>query len=506
MDLEVTGGRLEGTTADTLVLHVVRDERRLSGHAAAVDRALGGALGRMRREGLLTGRRGEHVWVPTLGALEASRVALVGLGDAAGCTADTLRAEAGAAARWLREQGGGRIAWSLQLPGADLPVGRVAEVVAEGVGLGLYRFDRHHTRAADRPRHRVDALTLVAPQARDRSAAEGGARLGRVLAEATNTARDLANEPANLMTPTIVAQRAQQIAAAGGMHCRVIERAEAERLGMGSYLSVANGSEQPPKFIVMRYDGRPRGPWIGLVGKGITFDSGGISLKPGAGMERMKGDMSGAAAVLATMQAVGALRPRVNVLAVAPCTENLPSGSATKPGDVVYAMDGQSIEILNTDAEGRLVLADGIAFARGEGCERIIDVATLTGAMSVALGDVRTGAFATDDALYAALERAAQDGGEPLWRLPLDDAYDRLIRSDVADMKNTGGRTAGSITAAKFLQRFARDTPWAHLDIAGVMDVAAARGEFPKGASGKPVRTLVRFLLGEEPRRGRARG
>jgi leucyl aminopeptidase len=257
---------------------------------------------------------------------------------------------------------------------------------------------------------------------------------------------------------------------------------------------------QPPKFIVLHYKNGGRGRPIGLVGKGITFDTGGISIKPNEGMDRMKGDMTGAASVIGAMQAIARLGPNVNVMAVAPCTENMPSGSATKPGDVVYAMDGQSIEVLNTDAEGRLVLADGLAYARQQGCATLVDVATLTGAMSIALGNVRIGTFATNDRLYADLERAGAACGERLWRFPLDAEYGEQIKSDVADMKNTGGRLAGSITAAKFLERFAGDTPWAHLDIAGVMDSGSDRGVLVKGNSGYPVRTLVHFVL------GRARG
>ena len=235
---------------------------------------------------------------------------------------------------------------------------------------------------------------------------------------------------------------------------------------------------------------------MGLIGKGITFDSGGISLKPAGGMEGMKWDMSGAATVIGAMQAIAQLAPRINVMAVAPCTENLPSGSATKPGDVVYAMDGQSIEVINTDAEGRLVLADGIAYAKSEGATTLIDVATLTGAMGVALGNVRVGAFVNDDRLWNAIETASDAAGERYWRMPLDDDYNRQIKSDVADLKNTGGRPAGSITAAKFLQAFAGDTPWAHLDIAGVMNAGSDRGEWAKGMTGIPTRTMVHYVLG----------
>jgi leucyl aminopeptidase len=297
------------------------------------------------------------------------------------------------------------------------------------------------------------------------------------------------------MTPTIIANRAQQMASEVGLECRIIERAEAERLKMGSYLSVAAGSIQPPKFIVLTYNGaKAKGQYIGLIGKGITFDTGGISLKPGAGMEAMKGDMSGAASVIGAMQAIARLKLPVNVMAVAPCTENMPSGSATKPGDVVYAMDGTSIEVINTDAEGRLVLADGIAFARDNGCTSIIDIATLTGAMGVALGRVRMGLFSNNDDLAAEVDKAAQTTGELAWRLPMDAEYYEQIKSDVADIKNTGGRDAGSITAAKFLEVFAKDTPWVHLDIANVMSASSDKGWQVKGMKGTPVRTLVEFV------------
>jgi len=332
--------------------------------------------------------------------------------------------------------------------------------------------------------------------ARRVTAATRGVEEGVILGEMTNYARDLQNEPANLMTPTIMAARAQQLAAELGLECSIIERAEAERLKMGSYLSVANGSAQPPKFIVLTYRGAGNGRPIALVGKGITFDTGGISIKPAENMDAMKGDMSGAASVIAAIGALARLKAKVNVMAIAPCTENMPGGNATKPGDVVYAMDGTSIEILNTDAEGRLVLADGIAYARSKGATAILDVATLTGAMTVALGSVRTGVFCNNDRVMAEVERAAAAADERVWRLPLDQEYDDQIKSDVADIKNTGGRPAGSITAAKFIERFVGTTPWVHFDIAGVMAKSSDSGVWVKGMSGNPVRTLIHFALG----------
>jgi leucyl aminopeptidase len=495
MQLEINSGAIAQQDTDTIVCFVGEGQARLSGHAAQLDRSLNGAVARLLRDGLFSGRAGE-TQVLHGGRLRAKRVVVAGTGKPAAINYAGERRAAGNLARTLRGMNAGRVAWSAQsyATGARDDE-QMAAARAEGVLLGLYRFDRHHTKEGDRPRGSVDAVTFVEPAARGVAAARRGVEQGTVLAEATNFSRDLANEPANLMTPTIMATRAQEMAARSGLECTVIERAEAERLGMGSYLSVAAGSHQPPKFIVLRYranGGRP----IGLVGKGITFDTGGISLKPGAGMESMKGDMSGAAAVLGAMQAIAQLKPNVHVLGIAPCTENMPGGSATKPGDVVYAMDGQSIEVLNTDAEGRLVLADGIAYAKQEGCNPLVDVATLTGAMMVALGGVRYGVHTNNDRLFGDLERASERSGEPLWRMPMDKDYDELIKSDVADMKNTGGRGAGSITGAKLLERFAGDTPWAHLDIAGVMNAPRDRGEYVKGASGQPVRTLVHYVQG----------
>ena len=496
MQIEVVGGELSAQEVDTVVVQLAERTRRPSGAVAELDAALGGTIASMLRERLISGRAGEVTPVPTGGRIAAKRAVVHGLGERERLTAARLRSQTGALARALRGFDAGRVAIASQgalLAAADAE--QAGQLLAEGFTLGLYRFDRHHTRAQDRPRGSVSDVRVVEISARRARSLERGVERGAALAEAQNFTRDLANSPANLMTPTDVAAHAQEIANASGLECEIIEREEAERLGMHSYLSVANGSDQPPKFVVLRYRGGNGGRSIGLIGKGITFDSGGISIKPAAGMEAMKADMSGAAAVLGAMQAIARLRPAVNVTAIAPCTENLPSGTATKPGDVVYAMDGQSIEVVNTDAEGRLVLADAIAYARSQRCWPLVDVATLTGAMSVALGSVRTGVFANNDRLYGELERAAVAAGEPIWRFPLDAEYDEQIKSDVADIKNTGGRGAGSITAAKFLQRFAGDTPWAHLDIAGVMSVGRDRGEQVKGMAGSATRTLVEFVL-----------
>ncbi len=495
MEITVAGGGITAQTADTYVVEVY-DDGRLASEAAAVDAAMGGSITQLIAAGVLTGRSGEVTTLPAGRRLKATRVVVLGIGKREGVTVDSARTRTGTLGRRLRDLNAGTVAIAMQETSAALEPEAAGRAVAEALVMGLYRFDRHHTRAQDRPRHQIDRVTLVETAARRVTAATRGIEEGVILGEMTNYARDLQNEPANLMTPTIMAARAQQLAAELGLECSIIERAEAERLKMGSYLSVANGSAQPPKFIVLTYRGAGNGRPIALVGKGITFDTGGISIKPAENMDAMKGDMSGAASVIAAIGALARLKAKVNVMAIAPCTENMPGGNATKPGDVVYAMDGTSIEILNTDAEGRLVLADGIAYARAKGATAILDVATLTGAMTVALGSVRTGVFCNNDRVMAEVERAAAAADERVWRLPLDQEYDDQIKSDVADIKNTGGRPAGSITAAKFIERFVGTTPWVHFDIAGVMAKSSDSGVWVKGMSGNPVRTLIHFALG----------
>ena len=495
MQIEVTGGELAAQDVDTVVVSLPEGARRPGGAAGGLNAALGGTLNSMLASGAIRLSDGSLTPLPASGDVAAGRVLVHGLGARDKLSPARLRSQAGGLARALRGLDAGRVALAPEATWIGNDLERAGQSLAEGFTLGLYRFDQHRTRAQDRPSGNVASLSIVEPAQRRAARLRDGVERGQVLGEAQNLTRDLANTPANLMTPTDMAAKAQEIAEATGLECEIIEREEAERLGMNSYLSVAQGSQQPPKFIVLRYRGGAGRRSVGLIGKGITFDSGGISIKPAAGMERMKADMSGAAAVLGAMQAIARLAPAINVTGIAPCTENLPSGTATKPGDVFYAMDGQTIEVINTDAEGRLVLADALAYARSQGCSPLIDVATLTGAMAIALGNVRAGVFSSNDRLYRDLERAADAAGEPIWRFPLDDAYDDQIKSDVADIKNTGGRGAGSITAAKFLQRFAHDTPWAHFDIAGVMDVERDRGEKVKGVGGTAARTLIEYVL-----------
>jgi leucyl aminopeptidase len=319
------------------------------------------------------------------------------------------------------------------------------------------------------------------------------------MAEATNLARDMANEPANYMTPTHMAEVAQRVAGEWGLECRILEQADMEKLGMDAFLGVSHGSRQPPKLIVLSYKGGdPQRSTLGLVGKGITFDSGGISIKPSEGMGDMKGDMAGGAAVIAAMRAIGELRPQVSVTALVPATENLPDGAALKPGDIIRALNGKTIEVVNTDAEGRLILADALSYALKLGLSPVVDVATLTGACHIALGDLCTGAFGNNQDLIDEVLKAGEEAGEYIWQMPMYEEYREQNKSDVADIKNSGGRWGGAITAAHFLAEFVEQTPWVHLDIAGPSRADKERNHLVKGATGVAVRTLVNLALAHE--------
>ncbi|HEX8852770.1 MAG TPA: leucyl aminopeptidase [Pyrinomonadaceae bacterium] len=384
-----------------------------------------------------------------------------------------------------------------------MDAGRVASVAVEGAFLGLFEPSKYRT--VERDERAIERLFVIVEGA-DEEAVRRGAERGRIVGESVNFTRDLANEPGAYMTPTIMAERAQEIASEFGLEIDVLDWDRMEQEGMGSLLSVARGSDQPPKLIILKY--MPEGQtsvadgedYLALVGKGITFDTGGISLKPGENMELMKYDMTGGATVLGVMRAVAQLKPSIPVLGVVPSTENMPSGKATKPGDVVRAMNGKTIEIINTDAEGRLILADGISYAKKLGATRVIDMATLTGAVSIALGDVNTGIMGTDQQLIDEFIDAGREVGEKFWQLPLDKEYSKQIKSDIADIKNVGGRKAGTITAAAFIKEFAEGLSWAHLDIAGTAWGDEAKPFRSKGPTGVAVRTLLHYIEREATR------
>ena len=419
--------------------------------------------------------------------LKAKRLLLIGGGKADKFTAFDLRRLAGAAVRALKPRGIRSLAFVVP-DGLTAP--EAVKAITEGAFIGNFDPD---TYKSDRKNQQIDALTVVASG--DQGGLQNALDEGRIIGESQNFTRELVNEPGNHMTPTILADRAKKMAQEVGLKCEVYGADKIKELKMGAFWGVSQGSDEPPALIVLRYEpaGAPASPVLGLVGKGITFDSGGISIKPADGMEKMKYDMAGGAAMIGAMRAIALLKPQGKVISVICASENMPSGKAQKPGDIQIAMSGKSIEIINTDAEGRLVLADGLHYAKQLGCTHLIDAATLTGAVVVALGYVNAGVFANDDPMYDRFIRAVAGAGEKFWRLPLDEEYRDVIKSSIADIMNSGGRWGGAINAAMFLKEFAEETPWLHLDIAGTAWMEENKPWIAKGPSGIAVRSLVEF-------------
>jgi len=439
----------------------------------------------------LTGKSYECTLIHRPPGLAANKLLVVGAGKKDKFNSAQLRRLAGTAARHLRARGVHELAWVSN--GASLDVESLQAAV-EGAITADYDADRYRTeRNGER---RIDNLWLATNGAEPTSASRAALERGRIIAEAQNFARDLVNEPSNLMTPTLLARRAQEMATRYGLDCQVLGPQEIQAMKMGAFWGVAQGSEEPPRLIVLRYTHPDAAaePVIGLIGKGITFDTGGISIKPSESMHEMKTDMAGGASMLGVMSAIAQLKPRARVIALVPATENMPSGKAYKPGDVLTSMSGKTIEILNTDAEGRLVLADALTYAKQLGCTVLIDAATLTGAVTIALGNITTGVFGWNQDWVNRVLRSAAAAGEKMWQLPVDDDYREQYKSIIADLANTGGRYGGAITAAMFVGEFAGDTPWVHLDIAGTRWSNEEKPYLAKGPTGHPVRTLVHLL------------
>ncbi len=422
--------------------------------------------------------------------LMAKRLLLVSGGNAKKFSSYDLRRAAGTAVRTLKSRG---IRSFTFVAPPTVPADEAVRAIVEGAHVG--NFDSDYYRS-DRKDQKIDAITVVCGG--DQVALEKTAAEAQIIGESQNFVRDLVNEPSNRMTPTILAERAKKMSAEVGLKCDVYGADKIKDLKMGAFWGVAQGSDEPPALIVMRYEpaGAPEKPVLGLVGKGITFDTGGISIKPADGMEKMKYDMAGGATMIGAMRAIALLKPKVKVIGIVCATENMPSGKAQKPGDVQIAMSGKSIEIINTDAEGRLVLADGLYYARQLGCTHLVDAATLTGAVVVALGYTNAGVFTNDDGMYERFHAANGKAGEKMWRMPLDDEYREHIRSSIADIVNSGGRWGGAITAAMFLKEFAEDTPWIHLDIAGTAWMEEQKPWIAKGPSGIALRSLIEFVKG----------
>ena len=494
MQIESSNGSYRDLEVQALAIAVFKDEKADDGLLKDLDAITGGVIKSVIDAEELQGKEAETVYLHFVGnsELKAQRLLLVGVGERSDYTPAQASQMAGTAARALRGKNAKSIAIVPRLEG---DAEEIASVVVEGCFLALFDPDKYRT--SDKEEREIEKLVVVIDGA-DESGLARGTERGRIIGESVNFTRDLANEPGAYMTPTNMSERAREVATEFDLSIDVLDEARMEQEGMGSLLSVSHGSDEPAKLIIMRYTPaaalKGNGALLAFVGKGITFDSGGISLKPGENMELMKYDMTGGATVMGAMRAIAQLKPSIPVLGVIPCAENLPSGKATKPGDVVRAMTGKTIEVINTDAEGRLILADAIAYAKKLGATRIIDMATLTGAVSIALGDVNTAVLGTDQELIDEIIAAGKEAGEKFWQLPLDKEYTKQIKSDIADIKNVGGRKAGTITAAAFLKEFADGVSWAHLDIAGTAWGDEAKPYRSKGPTGIAVRTLIRIV------------
>ena len=457
---------------------------------ATGDSAVQSVAADLLASGEMTGKPFEINLLHKPAGLKAKRLLLISGGAAKKFTTYDLRRVAGAAVRTLKSRGIRSFAF---IAPTGIPAEEAVRAIVEGALVG--NFDPDYYRS-DRKDQKIDALTILASGNTDLAALEKAAQEAQIIGESQNFTRDLVNEPSNRMTPTILADRAKKMCQEVGLKCEVYGADKIKELKMGAFWGVAQGSDEPPALIVMKYEpsGAPANPVLGLVGKGITFDTGGISIKPADGMEKMKYDMAGGATMIGAMRAIALLKPKVKVIGIVCATENMPSGRAQKPGDVQIAMSGKSIEIINTDAEGRLVLADGLFYARQLGCTHLVDAATLTGAVVVALGYANAGIFANDDTMYERFHKANGEAGEKMWRLPLDDEYKENIKSSIADIVNSGGRWGGAINAAMFLKEFAEDTPWIHLDIAGTAWMEDQKPWIAKGPSGIALRSLVQFV------------
>jgi leucyl aminopeptidase len=496
MQVRVRAGQTETEATEALVLILCEGASLSEQGAASLDKAMGGALTDLIKSKEFEGKLSELALLHTQGKIPAKRVLLVGIGKKASVGLDTIRQAMGSAAKRVRQAKA--TSFTVSIPTVvprDSSAIEVAQAMAEGAVLGTYQFNIYRSEGA--PGKDLEQMTILAPQKSELSDLSEGIRRGTATAEATVFVRDLCNHPSNVMTPTRIAQEAKAIAKETGVSLKILEQKDMEKLGMGALLGVARGSHEPPKCIILEYrgarkkDDRP----VVLVGKTVTFDTGGISLKPAENMEHMKADMTGGAEVLAAMRAAARLKLPLNLVSILPATENMPGGRAMKPGDVVTTLSGKTVEVQNTDAEGRLILSDGLTYAGRYKPAVLIDIATLTGACVVALGQFAIGMFGTDETLKQSVRKAGVRAGERVWEMPLWDEYFEQLKSDVADMRNIGGRGGGMITAALFLSKFAGDWPWVHLDIASTDWSERERAYIPKGPTGIGTRLLIQYLI-----------
>ena len=479
---------------EALVSYVFEETDPMQGRIAEIDHSAGGLLSKLAKSGELTGKNLEFTLVHSPAGLKAARLLLVGAGKREQFNSATLRKIAGAALRYLKSRSVKNFALLVREGNATE---ESAQVIAEGALTADFESDKYKTEKKNDKR--IDTVSLAGFAESERSAGEKGLSKGRTIAESQNFARDLINEPSNKLTPSILAQKAEAMAKSAGLSVEILDEKKIADLKMGALLSVAQGSIEPPRMIVITYNppvAKTGAPVIGLIGKAVTFDTGGISIKPSEGMEKMKYDMAGGATMIGVMRALASLKPGVRVICVVPSTENMPGGRAQKPGDIQTAMSGKTIEVLNTDAEGRLILADGVHYARQLGATHLIDAATLTGAIVVALAGVNVGVFGSDQPFTDKLLASAKATGEKMWQMPVDDDYREFIKGTVADIQNIGsGKGGGAITGAMFIKEFTGDSPWIHLDIAGTAWNDDSKPWLAKGPTGVALRTLVHLVM-----------
>jgi leucyl aminopeptidase len=492
--LAITGNFTEADV-DALAVAVFKDENASNGALKDLDKLTGGLLTSVFKNEEFKGETGETAFLhfAAKGKTSAERLLLVGAGERNEYKTADAAVVSGTAARFLRKRNIKSFALLSRLEGN---AAEVAACAAQGVITSQFELDKY--KSADKNEKSIEKF-VVCIEGANNGDVKDGLKRGEIIGESMNFARELANEPPNILHPTEMAKRAEKMAKEVGLKCEILDESKMEKLGMGSLLSVSKGSDQPAKMIVLKYEPKKssgsKGELLALVGKGVTFDTGGISIKPSEGMEAMKYDMSGGATVLGTMRAIGLLKPSVPVLGIVAAVENMPDGKATRPSDVVTASNGKTVEILNTDAEGRLILADAVAYAEKQGATRIVDMATLTGAVIIALGDLNTGIMGNDQELVDEIIECGKYAGEDFWQLPLGKEYSKGIKSDIADIKNIGpSRKAGTIMGAVFIQEFVEKAKWAHLDIAGTAWADNAKPHQSKGPTAVAVRTLLKLV------------
>ena len=494
MQITLESKPFAGIETDALVSYVFEETDPVRGRLAEIDESGGALLRRLAKGGELTGKLLEFTLIHAPAGLQSARLLLVGAGKREHWNSASLRKVAGAALRYLKSRSVRNFAILVREGDATQ---ESAQAIVEGVLAADFESDKYKT---DKKNDKsIEAVLIAGYSDAERARGEAGLAKGRVIADSQNFARDLINEPSNKLTPSILGEKAEAMAKAAGLAVEVLNEKKIADLKMGALLSVAQGSVEPPRMIVITYNppsAKPGAPVIGLVGKAVTFDTGGISIKPSEGMEKMKYDMAGGATMIGVMRALAALKPAVKVICVVPSTENMPGGRAQKPGDIQTAMSGKTIEVLNTDAEGRLILADGVHYAKQLGATHLIDAATLTGAIVVALAGVNVGVFGSDQAFTDKLLASAKAAGEKMWPMPIDEEYREFIKGTVADIQNiSSGKGGGATIGAMFIKEFTGDSPWIHLDIAGTAWNDDAKPWLAKGPTGVGLRTLVHLIM-----------